>query len=41
MCAHGAAGRLEIEVEVQPLDRVAEAWQLQQQSPGHKLALAP
>lgn len=41
MCAYGAAGRLDIEVEVHQLDRVAEAWERQQQSPGHKLALAP
>ncbi len=41
MCVHGAEGRLEIEVEVFPLDRVGEAWSLQQESPGRKLALAP
>lgn len=41
MCAHSLAGRLQIEVEVHPLDRVTEAWKLQQQSPGRKLALAP
>jgi NADPH2:quinone reductase len=41
MCGHAAEGRLELEVEVIPLDRVAEAWQLQQQSPGRKLALEP
>lgn len=41
MCAHAAEGRLEVEVQVLPLDRIGEAWQLQQQSPGRKLALAP
>ncbi len=41
MCSHAAESRLEVEVEVLPLDRIGEAWQLQQQSPGRKLALAP
>lgn len=41
MCAHAAEGRLELEVEVLPLDRIAEAWRLQQQSPGRKLAIEP
>ena len=41
MCAHAAEGRLDVEVQVLPLDRIGEAWQLQQRSPGRKLALAP
>lgn len=41
MCSHAAKGRLEVEVEVLPLERAADAWLLQQQSPGRKLALAP
>ena len=41
MCTHAAEGRLEVGLEVLPLERVADAWLLQQQSPGHKLALAP
>jgi NADPH:quinone reductase len=41
MCSHSVEGRLEVELEVLPLERAAEAWLLQQQSPGRKLALAP
>ena len=41
MCRHAAEGKLKIEVEVLPLERVGEAWLTQQQSPGRKLALAP
>ncbi len=41
MCGHHAEGRLDVEVEVFALEQVAEAWDLQQQSPGRKLALAP
>ncbi len=41
MCSHASEGRLAIELEVLPLERAAEAWLLQQQSPGRKLALAP
>jgi NADPH2:quinone reductase len=41
MCSFAAEGRLEVEVEVLPLERVGDAWQMQQQSPGLKLALAP
>ena len=41
MCEHAAEGRLMIDVEVFPLDRVGEAWQLQRASPGRKLALRP
>ena len=41
MCEHASEGRLTIDVEVFPLDRVGEAWQLQQASPGRKLALQP
>ncbi|MEX0621017.1 MAG: zinc-binding alcohol dehydrogenase family protein [Solirubrobacterales bacterium] len=41
MCSHAIEGRLEVGLQVFPLERVAEAWLLQQQSPGYKLALAP
>jgi NADPH:quinone reductase len=41
MCELGSAGRLELDVEVIPLDRVAEAWQRQKQSPGVKIAVRP
>jgi NADPH2:quinone reductase len=41
MCAHHLEGRLEVEVEVFPLERAADAWELQQKSPGRKLALEP
>jgi len=41
MCRHSIAGDLVIEVEVIPLAEVAEAWQRQKTSPGHKLALSP
>jgi NADPH2:quinone reductase len=41
MCSHCAEGRLEAGLDVLPLERVAEAWSLQQESPGRKLALAP
>jgi len=41
MCSHATEGRLEVEVEVLPLEQAAEAWLMQQQSPGRKLAIAP
>jgi NADPH2:quinone reductase len=41
MCTHAAEGRLDVAVDVLPLDRAAEAWLLQQASPGHKIALDP
>jgi NADPH2:quinone reductase len=41
MCSHCAEGRLEVGLEILPLERIAEAWSLQQESPGRKLALAP
>ncbi len=41
MCEHSTAGRLEIETEVFGLDEVADAWRLQADSPGHKLAVRP
>ncbi len=41
MCDHADRGELEIEVELLPLDRAAEAWQRQAASPGHKLAIRP
>lgn len=41
MCSLAASGDLEIEVEAVPLDQVAEAWDRQSKSPGHKLALKP
>lgn len=41
MCSHSGEGRLDVDVEVFPLEQVADAWELQQRSPGRKLALAP
>lgn len=38
---HAAAGRLTIDVEVFPLDRVAEAWKMQAASPHKKLVVTP
>ena len=36
---HVAAGRIEVEHEVVPLDQVTEAWERQAQSPGRKLVV--
>jgi len=41
MCGHSIDGDLAIDVEVIPLAEVAEAWERQKASPGHKLALSP
>ena len=41
MCEHAAAGRLNVEYEESPLDRVAEAWERQASSPHVKLVLVP
>jgi NADPH2:quinone reductase len=41
MCDHAAAGRLKVEYEEIPLDRIAEAWQRQASSPHVKLILVP
>jgi NADPH2:quinone reductase len=41
MCEHAAAGRLKVEYEELPLDRVAEAWERQASSPHVKLILVP
>jgi NADPH2:quinone reductase len=41
MCSLATTGDLELEVEVMELDDVAEAWDRQSRSPGHKLALRP
>ncbi|HTU13859.1 MAG TPA: zinc-binding alcohol dehydrogenase family protein [Solirubrobacterales bacterium] len=41
MCRHSIEGDLKIEVEVIPLAEVADAWERQKASPGHKLALRP
>ena len=41
MCEHAAAGRLKVEYEEIPLDRVAEAWERQASSPHVKLILVP
>jgi NADPH2:quinone reductase len=38
---HASSGELSIEVETVPLADVAEAWNRQRNSPGHKLVLAP
>jgi NADPH2:quinone reductase len=41
MCGLAVSGELQIEVEVIPLERAAEAWGRQAESPGKKLALSP
>jgi NADPH2:quinone reductase len=41
MCDHAAAGRLKVDYEELPLDRVAEAWERQASSPHVKLILVP
>jgi NADPH2:quinone reductase len=41
MCAHAAAGRLTVDYEEIPLDRIAEAWERQGSSPHVKLILVP
>lgn len=41
MCEHAAAGRLSVDYEEIPLDRVAEAWERQASSPHTKLILVP
>jgi NADPH2:quinone reductase len=41
MCEHAAAGRLKVEYEEIPLDRVTEAWERQASSPQVKLILVP
>ena len=41
MVEHCVAGELTADVERVPLERVAEAWERQQQGPHHKLALSP
>lgn len=41
MVRHAAAGDLTVDHEVIALDRIAEAWELQQHSPNRKLVLSP
>jgi NADPH2:quinone reductase len=41
MLEHGAAGELTADLETVPLDRIADAWKRQQQSPHYKLVLIP
>jgi NADPH:quinone reductase-like Zn-dependent oxidoreductase len=41
MCEHAAAGRLTVEYEQIPLERVGEAWERQASSPHVKLILVP
>lgn len=41
MCSLSATGDLALDVEVLPLEDVADAWDRQSRSPGHKLALRP
>lgn len=41
MCRLSVAGELSIDVEVVPLSGIADAWERQKASPGHKLALSP
>jgi NADPH2:quinone reductase len=41
MVRYAAAGELTVDYELLPLDRVAEAWERQEASPGRKLVLSP
>jgi NADPH2:quinone reductase len=41
MVRHAAARELTVDFEVMPLERVAEAWERQEGSPGRKLVLSP
>jgi NADPH:quinone reductase len=41
MVRHAAASELTVDYELLPLDRVAEAWERQEASPGHKLVISP
>lgn len=41
MCSLAASGDLVLDVEVIPLEEIAEAWDRQAKSPGHKLAIRP
>jgi NADPH2:quinone reductase len=41
MLRHAAASELTVDYEVMPLERVVEAWELQQASPNRKLVLSP
>jgi threonine dehydrogenase-like Zn-dependent dehydrogenase len=41
MVRHAAANELTVDHEVMPLERVAEAWDIQQASPNRKLVLSP
>jgi NADPH:quinone reductase-like Zn-dependent oxidoreductase len=41
MIAHARAGRLELDLQVYPLERTAEAWELQRGGPDHKLVVTP
>lgn len=41
LCRHALAGELHVDVEVIPLERVAEAWERQQRGPHRKLVIRP
>jgi NADPH2:quinone reductase len=41
MIEHAAAGRLRIEIETVPLDRIADAWERERAGPGRKLVVTP
>jgi len=41
LVTHAARGELQVPVERVPLDRIADAWERQQSSPGVKLAIEP
>lgn len=41
LAREAAAGRIKVDYETMPLERVAEAWRRQAQSPHHKLILTP
>jgi NADPH:quinone reductase-like Zn-dependent oxidoreductase len=41
MVEHAAAGRLIVDIERVPLENIADAWNRQRSSPGHKLVIVP
>jgi NADPH:quinone reductase-like Zn-dependent oxidoreductase len=41
LAAHAAAGEIDLEVERLPLSRIADAWEMQDRGPHHKITLVP
>lgn len=41
LCGHAASGEIQVDVETVPLDRIADAWQRQAESPHVKLVVVP